>query len=179
MRSENIQLRDRAGRPLGKPMCGGYLYDGAELSASVDVPREWGPWRLDAENLVLYLVRPHRYEVDLGECLSSARVLDKIIHISQKSWADDELVGGLIRALGDVLNPQANLCTFGRSSTVSRAKIRQLACDAICAHDPAFVNVGDAARDLVDAGLRYAEAYDRWESLLPADDDEAGDEPHD
>jgi len=96
-----------------------------------DIPAEprrgdWGPWRLDRATRVLYPVKPYRYEVDLDDCTTSAQVLDWIIQVAEKTWADDATIAGLIRALDDVLHPQAHLCSSGASKTLNKAKIRAL-----------------------------------------------------
>ena len=121
------RLRNAAGEPLGQPLGGSWLYSGADLLNAVHPPADWGPWRLDLATWVLYPVAPYRYEVDLEQCLTSAQVLDRIMQISQKTWADDATIAGLIRALDDVLNPQANLCSFGKPKTLTRARVRELA----------------------------------------------------
>jgi hypothetical protein len=128
--TRSVRLRDSSGRQLGRTIGGGLTYDGHELTIAVPVPREWGPWRLDTRTWVLYPIRPYRYEVDLEECLTSAQVLDRIMQVAQKSWADDATIAGLARALADVLRPQGNLCPFGSSKRISRAKARELARDA-------------------------------------------------
>lgn len=121
------RLRDKTGKPLGQPMLGGWMYTGTALFDAVHPPSDWGPWRLDTETWVLYPVAPYRYEVDLEQCLTTAKVLDYIIHISQKTWADDATIAGLIRALGDVLKPQANLCPGGTPKHLTDTRIRELA----------------------------------------------------
>jgi hypothetical protein len=54
------------------------------------VRRAWGPWRLDAERLVLdyYEDGGWVYEVDLERCLSSPEVLDWIAQVAGKGWPD-------------------------------------------------------------------------------------------
>lgn len=86
----------------------------------------WGPWRLDPEVRVLYPTGPghYRYEVDLDRCRTSAEVLDWICQIAGKTWADDATIAGLVRALNDLLTPQAHLCSSGQSKTMS---VRQIA----------------------------------------------------
>jgi hypothetical protein len=76
---------------------------------------DWGPWSLDRKVRVLYVTEPsgYRYEVDLDRCLSSAEVLDWVCQIAGKTWADDATLAGLVRAIDDVLVPQANLCSSG------------------------------------------------------------------
>jgi hypothetical protein len=85
-----------------------------------------GPWRLDPAARVLYPVEPYRYEIDLDTCTSSAEVLDWISQVAGKTWADDTTVAGLIRALDDVLVPQAHLCSSGRAKRLSRRRIAEL-----------------------------------------------------
>lgn len=92
----------------------------------------WGPWKLDTRNLVLYMMYENtdtrRYEVDLEQCLTSAGTLDWIMQIANKTWADkdDSVIAGLVRAIDDVIRPQAFLCSFGGSRRISRAKVREL-----------------------------------------------------
>jgi hypothetical protein len=107
---------------------------------------DWGPWRLAPRERVLYADGPYPgqggrsywYEVDLDECITSAQVLDRIIQVAEKTWADNVVIAGLVRALDDVLRPQAHLCSSGASKTLDRAKIRAL--------------VGQAA--MVEKGIR-------------------------
>lgn len=138
MNSKTVRLRDKNGNPLGRPLESGIMYNGGELLDSVSPPSEWGPWRLDTGSYVLYALRPYRYEVDLEKCLTSAGVLDCIMQIAGKAWADDELLAGLIRALDDVLNPQSNLCPGGTSKRITRARTRELARDAQDERDEGF-----------------------------------------
>lgn len=92
--------------------------------------RAWGPWRLDADRLVLdcNLDGDWTYEVDLERCTASAEVLDWIAQICGKEWladhdADAQIVGHLVKALDDVLGLQANLCSFGMDREMTRADI--------------------------------------------------------
>lgn len=77
--------------------------------------RRWGPWEYDPKLLVLrYKAYPQDYyEVDLEECRTSAETLDWICQITEKTWATPEVVGWLVRALNDLLRPQAHLCSMG------------------------------------------------------------------
>lgn len=89
---------------------------------------EWGPWDIDRGIYVLWTVAPgYRYEVDLELCTSSAQVLDWICQVARKEWSGrDRVIAGLVTALDDVLNPQARLCSCGRSKRLSRPAIRSL-----------------------------------------------------
>ena len=75
-------------------------------------------WYVHAELLALYLGDPQTgawaYEIDLERCRTSAQVLDWIMQVASKIWATDAVIAGLVRALNDVLDPQATLCSFGQ-----------------------------------------------------------------
>lgn len=87
----------------------------------------WGPWQLDAERYVLvHAEQDHSYEIDLEDCTSSAEVLDWVCQIAGKGWGDDRTVSGLVRALDEVLFPQAHLCPSGKSRQLSRKRVREL-----------------------------------------------------
>jgi hypothetical protein len=104
---------------------------------------EWGPWHIDRDVLVLWTgAGGHRYEVDLEDCTTSAKVLDWICQVTGKQWGDarQAVVSGLVTALDDVLNPQAHHCSSGQSKQLSQAAIRRLAAGpARPGHDPRLV----------------------------------------
>lgn len=83
---------------------------------------DWGPWQLDRTTRVLYT---DRYEVDLDDCRTSAQVLDWICQVAGKEWGGDVTLAGLVRALNDVLTPQATLCSFGQSRQLTRSQIAE------------------------------------------------------
>lgn len=93
----------------------------------------WGPWKLDPETFELYTDPAsvgYSYAVDLETCTTSAEVLDWIFQINTKQWAPDDhgnaiIVAGLIRALRDLLDPQAHLCSSGLSKRLTKANIRR------------------------------------------------------
>jgi len=75
----------------------------------------WGKWTFIESNLTLFLEGHKRnpgdwYEVDLEGCITSAAVLDWIMQLTTKTWASNDIIADLIRALKDCLRPQANLC---------------------------------------------------------------------
>jgi hypothetical protein len=87
----------------------------------------WGPWQLDRHTRVLRATTgDDRYEVDLDNCTSSGETLDWIYQIANKPWANDEIIAGLIRAIGDVLNPQENLCPHGNDFRLTPDAIQTL-----------------------------------------------------
>jgi hypothetical protein len=73
----------------------------------------WGRFTFDREVFVLRHTLYGR-EIDLEDCTSSARAMDWIFQISNKTWMSTEDRGQLLEALQDLLRPQANLCSFGR-----------------------------------------------------------------
>jgi hypothetical protein len=87
----------------------------------------WGGWRL--EGLALsYPAYPGDacYPIDVERFTTSAEMLDMIMQVAKKPWADDECLAGLVRALNDILQPQGTLCSFGRDRKLTPAKIRRL-----------------------------------------------------
>jgi hypothetical protein len=53
------------------------------------------------------------YSVDLEKCKSSEAMLDYIMQVAAKEWATDRIIGGLVRALYLLVDPQATLCSGG------------------------------------------------------------------
>jgi len=88
---------------------------------------EWNGWRLETTNYTLdaFDTNGHwLYGVDLERCTTSAEVLDWIMQVAGKQWATPELMSGLLCALRDVLNPQATLCSCGRSKRLTKSELR-------------------------------------------------------
>lgn len=103
-----------------------------EMPARPHDPATWGPWRLDPATLVVYPVKPYRYEVDLERLTTSAEVLDAIAQVAGKGWpGGSAVVTGFVHALDDVLHLQHNLCSSGRSKRLTRARIRELVAQAV------------------------------------------------
>jgi hypothetical protein len=72
----------------------------------------WGPWRLDPDALVLICLDEHgywQYELDLEALHGASRMLDMIAQVAMKTWATHEIIGGLVQALDDVFELQANV----------------------------------------------------------------------
>jgi hypothetical protein len=85
---------------------------------TLPTPTTWGPWALDRKRLVLELPQDEwtpLYEVDLERCPTAAAVLDWIAQVQGKGWATPAIVGHLVAALCDLLEPQARLCSWGMS----------------------------------------------------------------
>ena len=72
-------------------------------------------WTFETETaaLTLYIEGRWTYEVDLERCRTSAQVLDWIMQVASKQWSTDAIVASLVRAINDLLAPQATLCSFG------------------------------------------------------------------
>jgi hypothetical protein len=98
----------------------------------------WGSWRLNADVFTLELFDDAghwRYEVDLERCESNSAVLDWIIQVAGKAWANAACLAGLVHALDDVLDPQATLCSWrtlgDKTKSLTRREIRALVRDAV------------------------------------------------
>lgn len=104
----------------------------AELLAEPPRRGNWGPWQLDPEVPALFIPRDLDNPVDgddlywwpLDKCCDSPQVLDFLFQVNAKTWATVEIRAGLLNALDDVLDPQANLCSFGMPGGLNVAQIR-------------------------------------------------------
>ena len=89
------------------------------INATNPEPTAWGPWVLARESLELYAGQsPFGYGVDLERCLTSGEMLDWIMQVARKSWASHEMIGQLVEALNDLLNPQGTLCSFASQKAI-------------------------------------------------------------
>ena len=84
----------------------------------IERPLRWGLWSLDAGSYVLNHDGDVGYWVDLERCGSSAEVLDWIVQVSHKAWADSHDVAMLVAALDAVLRLQKNVCGLGVDHSV-------------------------------------------------------------
>jgi hypothetical protein len=82
----------------------------------------WGDWMFESKNLTL-VHAVEKYEINLEEIHSSAAILDWIFQILGKQWADARTIYDLLRAIDDILSPQANYCSFGQDVRVDSSKI--------------------------------------------------------
>ena len=75
--------------------------------------RRWEPVG-DPVTLLRYRISPGGdYEVDLEDMDCSAAVLDWIVQVSKKSWADRALVGELVESIDEILDLQGTYCSDG------------------------------------------------------------------
>ena len=75
--------------------------------------RTFQHWTYNKENFTL----THRegcYEIDLETCIDSAEMLDWIFQLLHKAWMTDEAMAELLLLFDELLEPQANLCSWGR-----------------------------------------------------------------
>lgn len=87
----------------------------------------WGPWKYVKSNLTLVYAprdRHWHYEVDLERCNTSAQMLDWIFQLRTKreDLVSAEDIGHFVAALDDLLNPQANICSFGTDSRLNTTR---------------------------------------------------------
>jgi hypothetical protein len=83
----------------------------------------WNGWRLEDWGPDGWHIVHLGYVVDLDRFRSSSVALDCIMQVAKKSWATDACTAGLVRALNDILQPQANLCSCGANKTMTAAQI--------------------------------------------------------
>jgi hypothetical protein len=104
--------------------------DGIAISAAQllkwDKPRPkhgdtWGNWQYDAKVMVLTYL-PEDYEIDLEQCTTSAKTMDRIFQLCNKTWLSAKDGGDMLQALNDLLDPQANLCSFGQDKKFDATK---------------------------------------------------------
>jgi hypothetical protein len=94
-----------------------------------------------------------RYWIPLKEINTSSQMLDWIMQIASKTWATPELIGLLVIAFNESLNPQACLCSFGRDLQIksrdAKRRIEQNLRQVIGWYEAA------GNRQLRQAGLRW------------------------
>jgi hypothetical protein len=82
--------------------------------------RQWGRWHLEVETLELVFRDGQRtlYRIDLERCATAAQVLDWLFQLRAKSWTTPSDIGHLADAFRDILDPQANLCSWAIAKTM-------------------------------------------------------------
>lgn len=84
----------------------------------------WGGWSYLPG---LYTLRyPNGYEIDLTRFTKPAEALDWICQIAGKTWATDEVLAGLVRAINVMVEPQAVLCPWGQAQQLSGDELQEL-----------------------------------------------------
>jgi hypothetical protein len=82
---------------------------------------EWNGWHLLPTGELCH--EEASYPIDVEQFTHSAKALDMIMQIATKTWATDAVLAGLVRAIHDVVEPQATLCSFGSDKFLAKAKI--------------------------------------------------------
>lgn len=92
----------------------------------------FGLWKYRKSNLTLWCQK-YQYEIDLEKITDSAKMLDWIFQVNSKTWAQDDpaVMSDLINALDDLLEPQANYCSWAKDKSANPKSIlkRQFAKD--------------------------------------------------
>jgi hypothetical protein len=91
-------------------------------------PTTFGGWTFYRDNLTLYY-KPEDYEVDLERCRTTGEVLDWIAQVQGKAWATPQVVGELVQALCELLDPQATMCSMGKSGSIASSKLPKVVLD--------------------------------------------------
>jgi hypothetical protein len=82
----------------------------------------WGDWVFDLGPLTL----THEvmgYQIDLARARSSAAILDWVVQVLGKGWADAATVCDLLRAFDDLLQPQVNDCPWEEDRRAAGARL--------------------------------------------------------
>ena len=95
----------------------------------------WGPWALNLWTGRLEISGGAVYYVTLSQTRTAADLLDYVFQVAGHAWADDATLAGLLRAMDDILHPQANLCPGGVPHAITA---EQLAALITGAGHPAF-----------------------------------------
>jgi hypothetical protein len=90
------------------------------------LPESWGPWTVKrAEYPAQFPALVYRdsrgneqYAIDLAQINSGSELADCIYQASGKGWVSETDLGHLVRALGALFSPQANLCSQGVNLTI-------------------------------------------------------------
>ena len=93
------------------------------LESIEKLPRDrgwWGGWTRSGARLVKPGVP--LYEFDLSSATSASAVLDRVLWFSKRAH-DDATVAGVLRAIDDLLDPQANLCSWGRDKRLTKSQL--------------------------------------------------------
>jgi hypothetical protein len=99
------------------------VFDAGDIEMPPPRQSDWGGWRREGLELVY---GSGVYPVDLEGLNSSAVMLDLIMQVAKKNWATNTCLAGLVRALNDLLQPQAYLCSCGANKTLTPKQIRKM-----------------------------------------------------
>jgi hypothetical protein len=100
------------------PAAGAYRYH----------PRHWGTWVLDPYGAQLW-EPASGCMFSLAEFGRSSHMLDMVFQVFGHD-GDGQLTAGFVGALRDIIDPQANLCSWGEDKHLTKAAIRRMAAAA-------------------------------------------------
>lgn len=87
-------------------------YSAQELIEAIRNLPGTDPWECKEDGTGL-VHQTNGYEIDFERCKTSAAVLDWIMQVAGKQWADDTTLAMLVRAFEYHLDPQRTLCSDG------------------------------------------------------------------
>ena len=93
-------------------------FEASDWSLNNKVKTEWGFWKYTEKG---YLDYKNFYPIDLKTKNTNSKLLDLIFQLNTKdnqNW-DEHCVSDLIKALNDILCPQANCCSGGENKKFS------------------------------------------------------------
>ena len=67
----------------------------------------WGPWKLDRLTRKVYIEQPTRYSLSIDD-LRSGNLALTLMLFAQKTWADNECLGGLVRVARSIADASAD-----------------------------------------------------------------------
>ncbi|GAC1699955.1 MAG: hypothetical protein NVS9B4_00400 [Candidatus Acidiferrum sp.] len=83
--------------------------------------QRWGFWTLHAPTMELRLdFGEIQYDIPLGSIHHSETLMSWVRQIVEKTWATDEVIGGLVRALYEIYHP-----SFSGDHRVTPLPVRQ------------------------------------------------------
>jgi hypothetical protein len=97
-------------------------FEASDWSLNNKIKTEWGFWEYTERG---YLDYKNFYTIDLKTKNTNSKLLDLIFQINTKdnqNW-DEHCVSDLIKALNDILYPQANCCSSGENKKFSAKEL--------------------------------------------------------
>ena len=85
---------------------------------------DFGPWTFDPEDLSINH-GGHDYSISFERITSSACILDWVMQVHGKEWADPVDVYALLVAFRRILHPQGNYCSFEQDKRASGKELAE------------------------------------------------------
>jgi len=115
------------------PDLGVSLGDADAFFRHLDSTDEWNCWVLDTDApycLNYSVTECYNYYLPLDELGNSAKTMQWIMHVVEKTWATDAILAGLVRAIGDIFGHW--YCGSDHCLTPEQISKRARACIARC-----------------------------------------------